>query len=172
MTTPHPAELTEAERVRLRELADAATPGPWFVEFSGELDGKLAQIECARWRGCLNTIDLGEDHATAEFIAAARTAVPALLDALEAAEQRAATAWAVHREHVDTSCQIIARHAGDATFAQIEARRLLEGIEALADKWERLARNGPATYTEIRRAHSAELRALLSTSSGRGEGDG
>lgn len=79
--TAHPID-TEA----LRRLADAATPGPW--EVSGSLVGigrtkpNIGQTWGPRWRQDI------------EFICAARTAVPALLDALAAAEHRATRAEA------------------------------------------------------------------------------
>jgi len=51
--------------------AEKRTPGEWSVEYSAPHEGKFAIIECARFRGgLLNCIDLGEDHETAEFIAA------------------------------------------------------------------------------------------------------
>lgn len=59
----------------LRRLADAAWPGPW-EKFGNTVTlkarGKVAQ-----------TITLPGDHQTIAFIAAARSAVPALLDEVE-----------------------------------------------------------------------------------------
>ena len=78
-------------RDQLRALADKATPGPWetwdcmptrphdfaVVLFGGERN--LPAVYITDW--CV----AGPD---AEFIAASRTAVPQLLDQLDAAEQR------------------------------------------------------------------------------------
>jgi hypothetical protein len=69
--------MTDAELKRLRELCGMATPGPWF--------NKLEQ-RSENWR----YIDNGHEMVAqwmrpweAEFIAAARTALPELLDELE-----------------------------------------------------------------------------------------
>jgi len=69
---------TEAERKALHSLVSATVPGPWRVS-----------IECLSKR-CLVfdgngmwVVDCGEDPDGARFIAAARTAVPALLDEIE-----------------------------------------------------------------------------------------
>lgn len=79
--------MTPDIRDRLRELANAATPGPWFVERVSvhegahryHIDGVL------RWRNYLNALDCMEDEATAEYIAAAGPDVMlALLDEREA----------------------------------------------------------------------------------------
>lgn len=89
--TAHPID-TEA----LRRFADAATPGPWVVKTCepcaehGREDIQIwderGQIPIAQWMDEIDP-DAGAD---AEFIAAAREAVPALLDALAAAEHRIA----------------------------------------------------------------------------------
>lgn len=94
------------ERARLRALADAATPGPWeHVDYAGSADPETT------YRGCGSVISMGEDtlggHVAAPdgdlyprsgynpkadmaFVAAVREAVPALLDAMDAAEARIA----------------------------------------------------------------------------------
>ena len=79
--TAHPID-TEA----LRRLADAATPGPWVVKTCepcaehGREDVQIwderGEIPIAQWMDDADP-DAGAD---AEFIAAAREAVPALLD--------------------------------------------------------------------------------------------
>ena len=67
-------------RDRLRALANAATPGPWEVHGSligiGRAKPDFGQTWGLRWRQNI------------EFICAARTAVPHLLDQLDVAEQR------------------------------------------------------------------------------------
>ena len=84
--------------------------------------------------------------ADAEFIAAARTAVPALLDALEAAERERDG----QRARGD-------RHNKVANAKHNECQRLREGIDAALANW----RYNRETYFA--------LRALLSTPSDRGE---
>lgn len=70
----------EIDRSELRRLCEAATPGPWAYE-----DGSIVnrEHEGDDW-------DIAEvypqNRANAHLIAAARTALPALLDALESAE--------------------------------------------------------------------------------------
>ena len=89
--TPEPS--TEELRV-LREKAEAATPGPWHSSSGpsvwgpeGVLIGNLPSYfgpEQSRWR---------ENHATADFIAAADpSTVLALLDRIEAQRQALALA--------------------------------------------------------------------------------
>ena len=67
-------------RDQLRALADAATEGPWEVHGSligiGRAKPDFGQTWGLRWRQDI------------EFICAARTAVPQLLDQLDTAEQR------------------------------------------------------------------------------------
>lgn len=74
----------------LRRLAAAATPGPWKVHpFVDAID-----IRDANGCGIASLSDrvisdLGMPPDNAAFIATARTAIPELLDALEAARKRA-----------------------------------------------------------------------------------
>ena len=75
------------DREYLRELASGATPGPWenVWEEADEWYSITGQsYECYV---CPEVATL-TDETDADFIAAARTAVPALLDALEQAEAR------------------------------------------------------------------------------------
>ena len=69
------------DRDALRKLADAVPSGPWYAHPAGkyvysEDEGGLVQ----NWNGDWDAL------AGMKFIAAARTAIPALLDALEQAE--------------------------------------------------------------------------------------
>lgn len=64
------------DRAKLRALADAATPGPW----NRDADGVSVYID-VRFAIC------DASGADANFIAAARTAVPALLDEIERVER-------------------------------------------------------------------------------------
>lgn len=74
----------------LRELADAATPGPWDVSWTYG-DAKTERYCVLGPKPFDNPIAatsrLKQGASDAEFIAAARTAVPALLDALEDARE-------------------------------------------------------------------------------------
>ena len=83
----------QIDRDRLRALDENATPGPWTVEHGSDwgLDGRqVPQSSVSRADRVAITWD---DHggevfvpADAEFIAASRQAVPALLDMLDQAE--------------------------------------------------------------------------------------
>lgn len=78
---------------RIRKQADAATPGPWEADGTGEVSQHWSRPEpwetvvgtgvtCMSYcyGGSAKGVERDED---AEFIAASRTTVPALLDALE-----------------------------------------------------------------------------------------
>lgn len=71
----------------MQARCDAATEGPWAVEFAGDFGDQSAVILCSRWRGSdsmLNTVGFGEDVDTARFVASARTDMPRLIAALRA----------------------------------------------------------------------------------------
>lgn len=86
-------------RDQLRALADAATPGPWtpctegWATISSSSDSVIHAYhprdcchECGEPYDMEPGVAIGVEDL--EFIAAARTAVPQLLDQLDAAEQR------------------------------------------------------------------------------------
>ena len=82
-------------RDQLRALADAATPGPWRIgEAFTEPASWVAHLADNGWddRTTVTSQDAtardDQEVRDAEFIAAARTAIPQLLDQLDAAEQR------------------------------------------------------------------------------------
>jgi hypothetical protein len=79
--------MTPADRARLRELAARATPGEWqYVdELVAVMNGPGDPV-CESGAGSGGSAAM--IAANGEFIAAARTAVPELLDALDAAERR------------------------------------------------------------------------------------
>ena len=86
-------DLTPEDRDRLRELAENATPGPWLPHaryvWTSELGGIIQN-----WSEDANAA------ADMEFIAAAHTAMPALLDMLDQAEARIQAVRELHREEV------------------------------------------------------------------------
>jgi hypothetical protein len=87
------AALTQEERAEIRALCDGATPGPWA--WSGnDIDGgehgleSVIEMEVSCGVYCLGgSVSMRASGADRAFIAAARTALPRLLDALEAAER-------------------------------------------------------------------------------------
>ena len=72
-------DLTPEDRDQLRALASGATPGPWIPHPSYVWTSELGGI-IQNWSEDANAA------ADMEFIAAARQAVPALLDMLDQAE--------------------------------------------------------------------------------------
>lgn len=70
----------QIDRERLRKLADAAARGPWEVDDGGGYDFSVTQGPDGDYIACDVT------PRDAEFIAAARTAIPQLLDLLDQAE--------------------------------------------------------------------------------------
>lgn len=105
--------MTKADRQRLRELADRATPGPWReLERCPNAEPDRAcgvtseQLHrSGRDRVCVFASDAYDEcshpvsRADAAFVAAARTAVPELLDELE--RLRAALAEALRMAEHD-----------------------------------------------------------------------
>ena len=90
MTDPVTVQPT---RDQLRALADTATPGPWRIgEAFDEPACWVAHLSDNGWDDRTTVTSQGttgrddQEVRDAEFIAAARSAVPQLLDALAAAE--------------------------------------------------------------------------------------
>ena len=73
---------------RIRAQADAATEGPWEAEYSGEQGNCVLPPEYQSTREAVAVTRLLSAQADAEFIAAARTTVPALLDLADAVLKR------------------------------------------------------------------------------------
>ena len=89
--------MTAVKLLELRALADAATPGPWFVQADGSVLGIFGPKMAAyndepeqEWRE-VQIVETDGGHYPprwndAAFMAAARSAVPALLDRVEELE--------------------------------------------------------------------------------------
>ena len=77
----------QIDRDRLRELAENATPGPWET-FKTKLgrDNGIGSVNPTVHPDEAVMEDVWSNSADAEFIAASRQAVPALLDMLDQAE--------------------------------------------------------------------------------------
>ena len=69
------------DTTQIRARADAATPGPWWSFFDGDDYGIC---------GGENSVAYDVGHKNAQFIAAARTDIPALCDEVDALRKRAA----------------------------------------------------------------------------------
>ena len=116
--------MTTADRNRLRKLADAATPGPWENTRNGVQQSLAAATKVGdyKYEGVGIVPEEYVRQEDAEFIAAARTAVPALLDALASAEDRATQAKARIR-HLEATAQITVREALRAETERDEWRQ-------------------------------------------------
>lgn len=81
--------ITREQRVEWRRLADATTDGSWYAERRADEYYDLTTVYSVFHNGDTMDRDLVAEVAydNAEFIAAAREAVPALLDALDQAER-------------------------------------------------------------------------------------
>lgn len=133
--------MTLEERARLRALADAATRGPW--KWDGyrvpTLEGRAGEPGEYEWDtevleashdgecGCRSacTLELAVSEADAEFIAAAREAVPALLGVLDEVDDYARERYFVVND--GHSARDLGYREGH-NDARRELRRLL-GIE-------------------------------------------
>lgn len=85
--TPDPS-LSDEELAKIDALAEAATPGPWYVDRGGEFDDPYYSIPgvCRDAYGD-NSLMVGSDKETADFIASARADVPRLIAALTASRE-------------------------------------------------------------------------------------
>jgi hypothetical protein len=96
--------VADLDRAALRKLAEAATPGPWRYNPDG------AGVEGDGWVRATppdyHEIDVVTDtywrKEDAAFIAAAREAIPALLDALDDQDRALSLAHAEHRGVTDS----------------------------------------------------------------------
>ena len=81
---------------KIRELAEAATKGPWYTGYIDERNNHAVMVSCPpsdsglkEWPLCeIYGNNFGKSTAfDAEFIAEARTAIPLLLDKLDRCEK-------------------------------------------------------------------------------------
>lgn len=104
----------QINRDQLRELASGATPGPWIPHPSYVWTSELGGI-IQNWSEDANAA------ADMEFIAAARQAVPALLDMLDQAE--ADRDWNIRSSRLSKEERIKANARADQAEARIQAVR-------------------------------------------------
>lgn len=128
--------------VQVRKLADAATPGPWEATHDlhqrGEQDHGVWADSTHQYIG-VGDIHLAvqpaevyaQEAADVEFIAAARTVVPALLDEI-AGWQR----WAT--EHADDASNQAAGAREQRTRAEAAEEKVAKAAAALLDAEHRL----------------------------------
>ena len=140
--------MTNEERKALRALADSATLGPWVARKGAgwivTRPDAEARREAAIGVGMTPATTLvgdplapwwrdGEAEANARLMAASRAAVPALLDALEAAE-REMQANGQQADMMTSAWQTVTAER-DAALAH--ARAMREALEEVARKYPR-----------------------------------
>lgn len=105
----------------IQARVDAVSPGPWKVERWEDFDGKasFAVADVVRWRQYLNSVDCGNDSSAAEFIAHARTDVPALIAEVRRLREEYRLA------HLDA---IVNRDTANRADKTIERVRELHGV--------------------------------------------
>lgn len=124
--------MDKSERDRLRALCEKATAGPWFLDGSGICCG-VSQGTSWQDRGLFVTDET--TYADGKFIAAARTALPALLDALDAMEAERDSAKRVAvllGDHTQNGLQLVAALAA-AEQKAIDLRMKLDAKEHEAE---------------------------------------
>lgn len=142
------------QRAEWKALADAATEGPWTA--AEQSHGEWFSIQSPHLALCT-----AFEPADAAFIAAARTAVPALLEEVERLREALRQAEG-ERDDLDTGVGTL---LGENVELEAEVRRLREGIEGLAVEWG----NGPTVgydrneqvELDTEKQHARHLRALL-----------
>ena len=80
------AESLDLDKIAAR--ADAATPGPWYVDMGGDFGDRFWQIADVLRDPFGNNAISSSDKPTIDFIAAAREDVPALVAALRVARHQ------------------------------------------------------------------------------------
>lgn len=153
--------MTPDEIARLRTLCDAATPGPWHADtrergdavvwgpgddqFLGNIGATVGPVAidahpdpslATESHSKAQQILFDVERANAEFVAASRTALPALLDALDVAQAREAALrdeavlWkGLHDDHCATGCAFSGQPVADPSprvtvlLAAVEAVR-------------------------------------------------
>lgn len=125
----------QINRDRLRELASGATSGPWMFD-RDQRDGWMVVFGGNEYPHGYNIIGSNEylEPADAEFIAASRQAVPALLDMLGQAEQRIRDlTQEVQDERAACLDQIEQVQARDARIKAVRALHQPQTLTSLID---------------------------------------
>lgn len=126
--------LTEDELKQLRELCDAATDGPWWVSDDGLNDVWNGEEEFAEnliAPGCVRHGEAPSERIRADqdFIAAARTALPQLLDEIDRLKKEAGC-------HKCSSCNTTTADAY-GTQLMVETSELRDEIDRLKKELEK-----------------------------------
>ena len=130
--------MTPERIAELRALCENATPGAWTSNINDYGDlihaGNMLVAEIRGWGHLTGKLGLSEDEVTkiqdanCALIAAARTALPELLDALEAMTKRAAEMEAGYRFYGGCTACV---HSGDSGGLKCDV-----GGNCGREKWE------------------------------------
>lgn len=112
--------LTPEDRARLRDLTSQATPGPWRVHDEA-YDGMILAVGADEETVYATDADMA-------LMGAARTAIPAILDALEAAYEIIARQERTIEGHENVDAVGLRRRAEQAE-AQVQAVRELHNAD-------------------------------------------
>lgn len=110
--------MTPERLAELRAIAAAATPGPWTTSSAWSVRSGRDELVAAT--------SYYNHEADAEFIAAARTAIPALLAEIERLVSERGALRAALREY-GPKCCFIARHDGDDRPERVCGRMATQG---------------------------------------------
>ena len=142
------------KRARLRALCETATPGPWdaiYDEDAGEWMVRTGHADVAvlTWQQALDALGLSPmTMRTAAFVAASRTAIPALLDDSERLD-------AAERERDEARAEV-ERLRRELAEARLDERW---SCAELAEKWLRevdeITQDTPADLADAIRARGA-----------------
>ena len=126
--------MTTEELKRLRELCDAATGGPWSVRslWHGGFavfgpPNPLLRADGKPWKNGKTKCDVANTDEDNAFIAASRTALPALLDEVEK----------LRRDYL-TVADAVARSSTSAEDLAAQARATRQELETLSAEYREL----------------------------------
>jgi hypothetical protein len=160
--TPAQAVPPDADLAAIAARANAATPGPWCTDNTEIYQGSEYRAD-AFWVGETCRVDGPDAPADAEFIAHARTDVPALLARVAELEAQAATTRATTlreaAEHTRQTCPTRDEDTGPC----IPCRHAADRIDRLADLAEDAAAPSPQPGTP---EHAAGAEQLLAAARG------
>ena len=159
------ATLTPEQRAAIEALAEAATPGPWWADsweiYGGTEDTPRYDEDGDKvWIAESCAGDWGQDTANGKFIAAARTAVPALLAALTEAEADRDRLRAVVERHGPCVCNYGPGTEGPDEFCPRHGRSYGDALEYMQRIIEstRTERDQAAAWDEGKRAGIEQMR--------------
>ncbi|WP_205879611.1 hypothetical protein [Mycobacterium paragordonae] len=135
---------------RAEAALEGVTDGPWVAEYSGEQGNCVIPHDAQSTREAVCTTHLYYQVADAEFIAAARTLVPALAAELEAARAEAAQWKSLWQQNTENAAE--AMRERDEARAEVERlkSRPIANIELSDEEAANVIRNTAEALQEAR----------------------